>query len=154
MSEQINQFDPRLSRINSCLYRLSAKALIIHEQKVFLIKEWDDEWWSFPGGGVEYSETLHGALARELYEELATAENDLKIHNEILHFGIGAIVEKIPMANIFYRVDISKDKIQPTAEVVSSGWFGIEEIKKLKLVPTTSDTEELLSIVSQEITKE
>lgn len=147
------QLDSRLSKMNNCLYRVSTKALIVHEQKVFLIKELDDEWWSFPGGGVEYNETLPEALQRELHEELTLEKQDITLLPEILHFGIGAVVEKIPMANVFYRVDVTIDKIEPTKEVVSSGWFSLDEIKKLKLVPTTSDTDRLFEMIEKEIRK-
>lgn len=77
MSEQTNPLDSRLSKMNNCLYRVSTKALIFDDQKIFLIKEWDDEWWSFPGGGVEYNETLPEALHRELHEELSLAKEDI-----------------------------------------------------------------------------
>lgn len=153
MSKQTNPLDSRLSKMNNCLYRVSTKALIFDGQKIFLIKEWDDEWWSFPGGGVEYNETLPEALHRELLEELSLAKEDIILHPEILHFGIGAVVEKLPMANIFYRVDVRKNKIQPTKEVVSSQWFSLDEIKQLKLVPTTSDTDKLFEIIKKELNR-
>lgn len=57
------------------------------------------------------------------------------------------------MANIFYRVDVRKDKIQPTKEVVSSQWFSLDEIKQLKLVPTTSDTDKLFEIIQKELNR-
>ncbi len=151
MSKQVNPLDSRLSKMNNCLYRVSTKALIINDQKVFLIKEWDDEWWSFPGGGVEYNETLPEALQRELHEELSIVKQDVTLRPDILHFGIGAVVEKIPMANVFYSVDVAIDKIKPTKEVVSSGWFTLDEIKQLKLVPTTSDTDKLFEIIEKEV---
>jgi ADP-ribose pyrophosphatase YjhB (NUDIX family) len=47
-----------LNKVSSCLYRVSVKALITDNEKILLIKEWDDEWWSFPGGGIEYNETI------------------------------------------------------------------------------------------------
>lgn len=52
--------------------RNSAKAIIIHGDKVLLTKNQSREnfFYLFPGGGQEHKETLHSALKRECIEEV------------------------------------------------------------------------------------
>ena|ERR1700757_92634 len=50
-------------------YRVSVKAFIRNEKgEVLLVKE-KAPFWNLPGGGLDHGETIHDALARELYEE-------------------------------------------------------------------------------------
>lgn len=52
-------------------YRISLKAVIRDtEGKVLVNKECDSTTWSLPGGGLEHSESIQEALARELEEEV------------------------------------------------------------------------------------
>ena len=46
-----------------------AEAVIVHEEKIMLIKRSDNGLWAVPGGLVEVGETLAGAAQRELWEE-------------------------------------------------------------------------------------
>lgn len=51
--------------------RNSAKAIIIHEGRVLLIRNQDatGNWYICPGGGQHHGETLKQAVIREVYEE-------------------------------------------------------------------------------------
>jgi ADP-ribose pyrophosphatase YjhB (NUDIX family) len=46
-----------------------AEAVIVHDEKIMLIKRSDNGLWAVPGGLVEVGETLAGAAQRELWEE-------------------------------------------------------------------------------------
>jgi len=52
--------------------RNSAKAVIVQNNKVLVIKKEDKEgfYYILPGGGQEHGETLHQALKRECIEEI------------------------------------------------------------------------------------
>jgi len=54
------------------LIRTGVKALILHQNKVLLVKEVIDGEivYDFPGGGLEYGESLIQALKREVKEEI------------------------------------------------------------------------------------
>ena len=145
------QIDLKLIDIDKCLYRVSVKALIIDKDKILLVKEWDDEWWSFPGGGIEHDESIQQALYREINEELGIQSKDIKSNLDILHTGIGAVVEELPMTNLFVRVDIPVDKIKLTKDVIKYKWFDFEDLSKLLIVPTTLDTDQLLSIIQKQL---
>lgn len=51
-------------------YRVSAIGVIRNEKGEYLLCNEHDRW-AFPGGGWDYGESLHEALKRELYEEIA-----------------------------------------------------------------------------------
>lgn len=53
----------------ACTYRVSAKAIILIDGKVLLIRE-NGNNWDLPGGGVEHLEDINNALKREVHEEL------------------------------------------------------------------------------------
>lgn len=145
------QINPKLIDIDKCLYRVSVKALIIHKDNILLVKEWDDEWWSFPGGGIEHGESMQSALCREIREELGIEPKDIKSNLEIIHTGIGAVVEKLPMTNLFVRVDIPADKIKSTKDVVEYRWFEFDELAQLSIVPTTLDNNQLMVTIQNQI---
>jgi 8-oxo-dGTP pyrophosphatase MutT (NUDIX family) len=54
-----------------CGYRVSAKALILSEKGLLMVREHGD-FWDLPGGGVEHFESPHRALHREVHEEVGT----------------------------------------------------------------------------------
>ncbi len=54
-------------------HRPGAKALIVHEGKVLLVRERLKNGYiltDFPGGGIEFGEQLQDALQREVFEEI------------------------------------------------------------------------------------
>ena len=60
-----------MKNISDATYRVSVKAVIRDQAgRVLLMKEHDD-YWSLPGGGMDYGESVEQALSRELHEELA-----------------------------------------------------------------------------------
>lgn len=133
------QIDPRLTQIDNALYRISAKALVIEDSKVLLVREKDDDWWSFPGGGVDYGETIHEALVREVGEELGIAPEHVNVDDTVLFIAIGAVVDGVPKANLFYRVAVPTEEIKPTEDVLEQKWYGLAELPRLYISPSTGN---------------
>lgn len=50
--------------------KLAARAIIIHDRKVLLVKHKGRDFYSLPGGKVDHEEDMRSAMRRELYEEL------------------------------------------------------------------------------------
>jgi ADP-ribose pyrophosphatase YjhB (NUDIX family) len=51
-------------------YRVSLKAIIRNANGEVLVVKENGSQWSLPGGGMDHGESVHDALARELYEEV------------------------------------------------------------------------------------
>lgn len=51
-------------------YRTSVKALILNDEKKFLLTKESDGKWELPGGGLDFGETPQECLRREIKEEM------------------------------------------------------------------------------------
>ena len=141
--------DPRLIEIDDALYRIATRALVFKGTKVLLVREKDVDWWSFPGGGVDYGESLYEAILREVTEELGVPQDLIKIDNTIAFISIGAVVNGVPRANIFYRVDVPESEIKPSEDVFEQKWFDLDELQGIYISPGTDNViEELRKLIS------
>lgn len=60
-----------LQRKTDYLFRISMKCLVSDDDgRVLVVKEAGRTWWDLPGGGMDHSESIAGAIARELHEEV------------------------------------------------------------------------------------
>lgn len=78
MSEQISQgiTHETSNRRTDYLYRISIKGLIRNEKnEILVVKETGRTWWDLPGGGMDHSENIKFAIARELEEEVSLRGN-------------------------------------------------------------------------------
>src|SRR6185437_15436533 len=100
---------------------------------LLLVKEQNDAWWSLPGGGIDYGETIEQALRREMSEELGVDPKTVTYDDNILFVTVGAVVAGVPKANLFYRVRIPIAAITPTSHVLEHTWCGADDISELYL---------------------
>jgi len=133
--------DPRLDEIDDCLYRIASKCLIIEDGKLLLVKELEENWWSLPGGGVDYGETILIALKREISEEIGVEPEDVSVEDHILLITTSAVVNGVPRANIYYRVKVPNEKIKVTDQIVDYDWFTYEEFLNLNISPSLESAE-------------
>jgi len=62
---------PDSDRKTDFLYRVSMKGLVRNARgEVLVVKETDRAFWDLPGGGMDHSEDLKSAIAREMKEEV------------------------------------------------------------------------------------
>lgn len=69
-------------------FHITVKAIVIYRQKILILKRVRPSsdglgYWELPGGGLEYGETPHEALIRELKEETGL---DIKIIKPVYTF--------------------------------------------------------------------
>ncbi len=69
-------------------FHITVKAIVIYHQKILILKRVRPSsdglgYWELPGGGLEYGETPHEALIRELKEETGL---DIKIIKPVYTF--------------------------------------------------------------------
>jgi 8-oxo-dGTP pyrophosphatase MutT (NUDIX family) len=117
------EIDPRLNKIDDCLYRVAARIFVMQDDKVLLVKESEDEWWALPGGGIDHGESIESALKREIEEELGVPASEISSDFQIVHYTIGSVVNGVPRMNLFFKVSLREDSLKSTSHVADWGWF-------------------------------
>lgn len=119
--------DSRLNDIDDCLYRVAARVLVVHDNKILLVKEHEDDWWALPGGGIDHGEAIEAAVLREIEEELGVTKDDVKSDYQIAYYTIGSVVNAIPRMNLFFKVSVPPSAIKMTAHIAEWKWLTREE---------------------------
>jgi len=117
-----------------CLYRISVKALILDEQKRFLLVKQIDDRWEFPGGGLDFGEGPRECLIREIKEEIGLEIISIADCPTYLLTALHRTGEWW-MANVLYEVKVKDLNFQPSDECVEIRFFTKEEAKKVELLP-------------------
>lgn len=134
------QIDPRLNKIDDCLYRVAIRVLIVQNNKVLLVKESDDDWWALPGGGVDHGETIESSLLREVEEELGVPANKVSSDFQIVHYNLGNVVNAVPRMNLYFKVSVPAKLLKQTEHVAQWQWFTKEEFLALAMNPSYDKT--------------
>ena len=81
-----------IPRPNENKTKIAARAIIIHNNKLFVVKHRGSTYWSLPGGKLDDNEDMKSALARELVEELGVEGKvgNLRFINEFRYGEHGA----------------------------------------------------------------
>jgi len=114
--------------------RVVASVIIKKDNKLLLVKEVLEslkEYWIFPGGGVDFGETITDAAKREIKEEIGL---DIEI-KEFLGFK-EAIFPKYDYHTVifFFMAEPLNDKIIKTDQILDVKYFSRKEIENLDLV--------------------
>jgi 8-oxo-dGTP diphosphatase len=114
--------------------RIISSVILKKDNKLLLVKEILEnfrEYWIFPGGGVEFGETIEEAAIRETKEETGL---DVEI-KEFLGFK-EIIVPKYDYHTIifFFIAEPLNHEIKLTDKVLDARYFSLDEIKDLNLV--------------------
>lgn len=136
-----------MHRIESCCYRISAKALIFNEKwQILLCKEtngvWDIPWW-----WLDHWEDVYACIHRELYEEMwLTVTN---IEKNPLYF----IVAHKPnsksrpwIANICYKTEVKNLEFKKSDECSEILFASVDDILKMNTI-------ENVQVLAREILK-
>ncbi|NIM46975.1 MAG: NUDIX domain-containing protein [Candidatus Aenigmarchaeota archaeon] len=114
--------------------RIVASVILKKENKILLVKEVLEDFkehWIFPGGGVDFGETITEAAKREVKEEIGL---DIEI-KEFLGFKEAIFPQyKYHTVIFFFIGESSNDKIIKSDKILDAKYFSKEEIKNLKLV--------------------
>lgn len=128
--------------------RTSAKAIILHEGKLLVLKFRDEGgfWFQLPGGGQEPGETLPEAVKRECLEE-ASAEvvvGDLWFvrdyigkNHEFANDGTSATFHQVEFmfaCTLTDHTQIGNGAVPDTCQI-SVEWLALEELDRYRLYP-------------------
>jgi len=129
--------------------RIRAVGIVIRSENILLIHRLNEgrEYWVFPGGGVENSESIEDAVVRELKEETFL---DITVGKLLYHVVRDDLTEEF-----FYLCDeFGGDlKLSDTApELLQEGqsftpvWVPIEQLSQLLVYPTEIRDQLLMDI--------
>lgn len=127
MKPEHMQIDSRLNDIDDCLYRVAIRVLVVQDNRILLVKEADDAWWAFPGGGVDHGETIEATLVREVEEELGVPAKKVSSDFEIVYYNIGNVVNAVPRMNLFFKASVPEELLGKTDHVAQWKWFTKDE---------------------------
>lgn len=122
-----------MEQIPNWFYRISAKALILDEDKKFLLVR-EEKWWELPWWWLEYWESPQEWIRRELYEEMWI--NVIRINKKPSYFITTQKDNWIWIANVIYETQINHKQIldfRPSDECLEIGFFNVKEAQNEKL---------------------
>lgn len=115
------------------------------EGKVLLLKRSGTktfkEHWQLPEGKPEKNEKPVDALKRELHEEIGLVAKTVDFENTT-NIPLEANGTKYLAIRLIFITSIEKGKILLSSEHSEFGWFNIEEIRQLQLLPGTLESVE------------
>jgi ADP-ribose pyrophosphatase YjhB (NUDIX family) len=105
---------------------LGARALVIQEQKILLIRHTYIDGWYLPGGGVNRKESFQTAIRRELFEECGLETSEPKL------FGLYFTDRQGKSDHVaVYLVKNFEEKAKPSdPEIAEIKWFGLDALPK------------------------
>ena len=124
-----------MGQIPNWFYRVSAKALILDENKKFLLMK-EEKWWELPWWWLEYWESPQEWIKRELYEEMWI--NVIKINQKPSYFITTQKDNWIWIANIIYETQVNHKQIldfRPSDECLEVRFFNVNEAQNEELFP-------------------
>ena len=128
-----------MEQIPNWFYRVSVKALILDENKRFLLVM-EEKWWELPWWWLEYWETPQEWIKRELYEEMWI--NVISVKDNPSYFITTKKDNWVWIANIIYGVQVDVNEIanfKPSDECLDVKFFDINEAQNEKLFPNVRE---------------
>jgi ADP-ribose pyrophosphatase YjhB (NUDIX family) len=113
---------------------LDARAFVVHEGKVLLVKEAVDLKWSLPGGWVEVNESLREAVEREVWEESGLrcqARRLLAVWDRDRHGHPPLAVHCYKL--VVYCEVLDMGTFNSNSETLAAGFFALDALPELSL---------------------
>jgi 8-oxo-dGTP pyrophosphatase MutT (NUDIX family) len=125
---------------------LGVRAVVVDdERRVFLIRHTYVQGWHLPGGGVEPGETLHDALARELYEEGSIELGDDSTP-QLFGMYFNRRVSRRDHVALFVVRDFRQQRPPtPTREIAAHGFFRTDDLPGETTAGTRSRIAEVMA---------
>lgn len=128
-----------MNQVPNWFYRVSSKALILNEDKQFLLIR-EEKWWELPWWWLEYWENPQECIKRELFEEMWVSV--LSIEENPSYFITAKKDNWIWIANAVYKTQIDIDKInnfKVSDECQDVKFFNAEEAENEILFPNVRE---------------
>jgi len=123
-----------IENIPDCFYRISIKALILDEQKRFLLALEKKGVWELPGGGLDFGEKPEEGLIREIKEETGLEITDIS-KLPAYYFTAQRRNNGKWFCHILHEVKVKDLNFTPSDECVELRFFTKEEALKENILP-------------------
>ena len=128
-----------MDQIPNWFYRISAKALILNEDKKFLLVK-EEKWWELPWWWLEYREFPQDWIKREINEEMWI--NVISVEENPSYFITAQKDNWVWIANVIYETQVNINEIsdfKPSDECLEVRFFDINEAQNEKLFPNVRE---------------
>ena len=128
-----------MDQIPNWFYRISAKALILNEDKKFLLVR-EEKWWELPWWWLECWEAAQEGIKRELLEEMWI--NVTSIKENPSYFITAQKDNWVWIANVIYETQVNINEIynfMPSDECMEVKFFDINKAQNEKLFPNVRE---------------
>jgi 8-oxo-dGTP pyrophosphatase MutT (NUDIX family) len=112
-------------------YRTSIKALILDEQKRFLLFKEASGFWELPGGSLDFGEKIKACLVREMKEEAGLEV--IEINPRPSYFITVLNNNNVWKSMAIYETKIKNLDFKASDECIKIRFFNVAEAKKEKL---------------------
>lgn len=112
--------------VPECFYRVSVKAIILNEEKKFMLVKEDNGLWELPGGGLDFGESPQEGLQREIWEEMGL--NTTFIADQPSYFFTCLNHKGVHISNVVYEARLEHERFKPSPECVEIRYFSPDEI--------------------------
>lgn len=115
-------------------FELIVRALIIKNKRILVCKTEGRDYFFLPGGHIEFSETMHNALHRELWEELGVRLTAVQFLGGVENLFEQDGVKKHEVSFLFHA-DIDIDDVVSKESHITFYWMSEEEFIKQNIAP-------------------
>jgi 8-oxo-dGTP diphosphatase len=117
-------------------YRISAKALVLSEDKTkLLLVRSEDDAWDLTGGGMKWGESAHECITREVMEEMGVTV--ISTQEQPSYF-FPVVNDMVKYAYVVYEVVLSGAEFVPSDECIEIRFVTPEEVRALSLRPNVN----------------
>jgi ADP-ribose pyrophosphatase YjhB (NUDIX family) len=114
--------------------KLDVRAVVLHDDKLLLVHEASDGYWSLPGGWIDLGDSLSRAAVREVREESGYDVRPVKLISvsNVDHRPDGRRT-RINLFRLFVRCELISDEPGPIkgSETTEARFFSVHELPAL-----------------------
>lgn len=112
--------------IPECFYRVSVKALVLDNEKRFLLVREANGLWELPGGGMDFGESPQDTIRREVMEEMGLLVTHVK--EQPCYFLTTLNPIGVHIVNAVYETTFEHLDFAPTEECIELAFFAPEDV--------------------------
>ena len=113
--------------IPSTFYRVSVKALVLNNNKQFLLAQEANGFWELLGGGLDNCANIQQELTREIAEETGLIVTEVATHPS--YFLVDTNRHGQQIANVIYEVTLKDLNFTPSDECVALDFFDVPKLE-------------------------